>query len=63
MAIVTNTFTRYSDVGIREELADVIFNISPQSTPFVSNIGRETVRNTFFEILRFKHSLMNTLAH
>ena len=49
MAIVTNTFTRYSDVGIREELADVIFKISPQSTPFVSNIGRETVRNTFFE--------------
>ena len=28
MAIITNTFTRYSDVGIREELADVIFNIS-----------------------------------
>ena len=29
MAIVSNTFTRYSAVGIREELADVIYNISP----------------------------------
>ena len=49
MAIITNTYTRYSDIGIREQLADVIFNISPQTTPLVSNIGRETVRNTFFE--------------
>lgn len=49
MAIITNTYTRYSDIGIREQLSDVIFNISPQTTPLVSNIGRETVRNTFFE--------------
>ena len=49
MAIVSNTFTRYSAIGIREELMNVIFNISPQKTPFVSNIARDTVRNTFFE--------------
>lgn len=50
MAIVTNTFTKYSAVGIREDLANVIFNISPQTTPFVSNMTkRRKVSNTFFE--------------
>ena len=50
MAIVSNTFTKYSAVGIREDLANVIFNISPQTTPFVSNMTkRRSVSNTFFE--------------
>ena len=50
MAIVTNTFTKYSAVGIREDLANVIFNISPQTTPFISNMTKKkTVKNTFFE--------------
>ena len=50
MAIITNTFTRYSAVGIREDLANVIFNISPQTTPFISNMTKKKkVSNTFFE--------------
>lgn len=49
MAIVTNTFTRYSAVGIREDLSNVIYNISPEETPFISNISRENVKNTYFE--------------
>jgi hypothetical protein len=49
MAIVTNTFTRYSAIGIREDLSNVIYNISPEETPFISNIGRESVKNTYFE--------------
>ena len=50
MTIVTNTFTRYAAKGIREDLANVIFNISPQTTPFVSNMTkRRSVKNTFFE--------------
>jgi len=49
MAIVANTFTRYSAVGIREDLSNVIYNISPEETPFISNIGRENVKNTYFE--------------
>ena len=49
MAIVTNTFTRYSAVGIREDLSNVIYNISREETPFISNIGRENVKNTYFE--------------
>ena len=49
MAIIANTYTRYSVVGIREELSNIIYNISPEETPFQSNGGRETVKNTFFE--------------
>lgn len=49
MAIVTNTFTTYSAVGIREDLANTISNISPEETPFMSNVGSENVSNTFFE--------------
>jgi hypothetical protein len=49
MTIISNTFTRYSAIGIREELADVVYNISPQTTPLVSNIGSGSVSNTFYE--------------
>jgi len=49
MAIVTNTFTTYDAKGIREELSNVIANISPEETPFQSNAGSENVSNTFFE--------------
>lgn len=43
------TFTTYDAVGIREQLADTIFSISPEETPFISNIGRGNVANTLFE--------------
>ena len=49
MAIVANTFTSFSAKGIREELSDIISNISPEDVPFQSNIGSESVSNTFFE--------------
>ena len=50
MAIVTNTFTKYSVVGLREDLSNLIANISPEETPFVTNITkRRSVSNTFFE--------------
>ena len=49
MAIVSNTITRYSATNVREDLADVIYNISPVDVPFMSNIGRENVKNTYFE--------------
>ncbi len=50
MAIVTNTFTRYSAIGIREDLSNIIYNISPETTPFVSNMSkRRSVKNTYFE--------------
>jgi hypothetical protein len=49
MAIVANTFTHFDAKGIRESLSDVIANISPEETPFQSNVGSESVSNTFFE--------------
>lgn len=49
MTIVTNTFTTYSAKGIREDLSNVITNISPEETPYMSNIGRENVSNSLFE--------------
>lgn len=49
MAIVTNTFTTYSAKGIREDLSNVITNISPEETPYMSNIGRESVSNSLYE--------------
>jgi len=49
MAIVANTFTKFDAVGLREELSNTITNISPEATPFQSNVGSESVRNSYFE--------------
>jgi hypothetical protein len=49
MAIVANTFTSFDAKGIREELSNIIANISPEDVPLQSNIGSENVSNTYFE--------------
>jgi hypothetical protein len=50
MAIVTNTITRYdATLSVREDLSDVIYNISPVDVPFQSNIGRDKATQTFTE--------------
>jgi hypothetical protein len=49
MAALTNTYTRFDAKGVREDLSNVIYQISPEETPFMSNIGRENVKNTFYE--------------
>ena len=49
MAIATNTSLTYSSVAIREQLSDVIYNIAPMDTPFMSGCAKETAENTFFE--------------
>jgi len=49
MAKVTNAFDTYTSVGNREDLSDVIYNISPEETPFVSMAGKRSVSNTLFE--------------
>ena len=43
------TFTTTTAIGIREDLSDVIHQISPETTPFQSNVGREKASNTYFE--------------
>lgn len=49
MAEIANTFDTYSAKGIRENLSDIIYRISPEETPFVSNIGKEDVEQPFYE--------------
>ena len=39
----------YDTVGIREDLQDAIYDISPTSTPFMSTIGRTKAKNTYHE--------------
>jgi len=51
----TNTHDRY-DLGttgqnVREQLSDIITNISPTETPFISNIGRSVAKNNYVEWL------------
>lgn len=46
MAQVANTYETYDAVGNREELADKIYQITPEETPFLSLIGRKSVVST-----------------
>ena len=48
MSQSTNTFDTYDQVGLREQLSNVIENISPYERPFLSNIGRESVAGRYF---------------
>jgi hypothetical protein len=47
--MATNTFATYAAKGIREDLSNVIYSISPEETPYVSNIGKGTITNTAFD--------------
>ena len=56
MAVPANTRETYDSTqadgksaGIREDLSDIIYNISPEDTPFMSGIGKSTCDNTYFE--------------
>ena len=50
MAQPTNTFDTYDGVNsIREDFADVIYNISPTDTPFLSNAGQSSANATLHE--------------
>ena len=44
MAQPTNTFDTYDAVGIREDLADVIYNVDPSETPFTASLLKQKQR-------------------
>ena len=46
MAQVANTYETYDARGNREELADKIYQITPEETPLLSLIGRKPVQST-----------------
>jgi hypothetical protein len=49
MAIATNTSLTFSSVKIREEVSDVIYNIAPMDTPFLSGCSKTSVDNVYFQ--------------
>lgn len=49
MAIIANTYKTYEAKGIREDLANTIYNISPEETPFMNKIGRGKAKATLTE--------------
>ena len=46
MAQVANTYETYDAVGIREELSNKIWQITPEEVPFLSLIGRKSISTT-----------------
>lgn len=49
MAKVTNAFDTYSATADKEDLSNIIYNISPMQTPFMSSIGTRNVKNVVFD--------------
>ena len=49
MAIVTGTYQTFQAKGIKEDLADIIYRITPTKTPFLSAIPKVKASNTFHE--------------
>lgn len=49
MAQLANAMATFNAVGLRESLANEIFNISPEETPFLSSIGKEKASAQFEE--------------
>lgn len=47
--LTPNLRQTYGAVGIREDLSDIIYNISPMDTPFMNGIGKGSCNNTQFE--------------
>jgi hypothetical protein len=39
-------YKTYDTVGIREDLADIIYSISPTETPFMSGVAKTKATNT-----------------
>ena len=49
MAQPSNTFDSYDAVGIREDLSDIIYDVSPEDTPFYSKSKKVKASNTYHE--------------
>ncbi len=49
MAKISNAFDTYSATSDREDLSNIIYNISPMQTPFMSSIGKRNIKNVVFD--------------
>src|SRR5262245_34361927 len=63
MAIISGTATTFAGApglaGLREDLSDVIYNLSPTDTPFQSNVGRGTCDAVYHEWQTMKLAAAN----
>lgn len=49
MTIQTSAFATYGAIGNREDLTDIIYNISPTETPFMNAIGKSKAKSVKHE--------------
>lgn len=52
MAVPAATVLTYDAVGNREDLSDVIYNIAPTETPFLSMAARGEARQRKHELIQ-----------
>src|SRR5688572_20672341 len=45
MTVPAGTFQTHQAVGNKEDVSDIIWDISPDETPFISMIGRDKVKS------------------
>ena len=49
MPVVANTLKTYDQVGKKEDIEDIIYDISPTLTPFTSSIGTSSASATLHQ--------------
>lgn len=49
MAITTNGFSTYAQIGIKEEVSNIITNLTPDETPFYSTVKKQKIKNRLYE--------------
>lgn len=49
MALETDAFTSYSAIGNRDDLSDLIANVAPTDTPFITSVESRKAENVLFE--------------
>lgn len=49
MTISTNAFSTYAQIGIKEEVSNIITNLTPDETPFYSTVKKQKIQNRLYE--------------
>ena len=62
MATVSGTLKTYDQVGKKEDIEDIIYQISPTKTPFISNIGTSKAQNTLHQFQTLELAAVATNA-
>jgi len=49
MAQPSNSFSTYDSIGQREDLSNVIYNVAPWETPFLTSLSNNSASGTLHE--------------